>query len=53
MNIPGKTLIAILAIMILEITAMLMGINGRYLVIGILAIAGLGGYPLIQAFIKK
>ena len=52
-DLPIKTITAIIAILILDITALIVGIDGKYLLVGILAIAGLGGYPLIQALLKK
>ena len=49
---PTKTVVAIIAIMILDLAALFLGIDGKYLIIGILAISGLGGYPLLR-YLKR
>jgi len=46
MKPPSKTIIAIVAITILESIALLKGVNGALLSICIAAIAGLGGYEI-------
>lgn len=46
MKIPGKTTIAIIAILILAITAIIKEINGAILGTALSLIAGLGGYAL-------
>lgn len=46
MKLPGKTTIAIIALLILAVTAMLKGIDGAMLASTTAAIAGLGGYSL-------
>lgn len=43
---PGNTTLAIIAITILEIAAILKGINGATFGIVIAALAGLGGYEI-------
>lgn len=50
---PGKTIFAIVAILILDTIALIKGIDGKYLLISIFAIAGLGGYPLLHLFRKR
>lgn len=41
---PSKTIVAIIAITILLVTALLTGIDGVLLAAGVAALAGLGGY---------
>jgi hypothetical protein len=48
----GVAIIAILCLTILEIVALVMGINGALLSIVVSAIAGLGGYSIARARIK-
>lgn len=43
---PSKTIVAIVAILILATTAIIMGVNSGILASSIAAIAGLGGYAL-------
>jgi len=43
---PNKTIVAIIAITILEGLAIFKGINGAVFGIGIAAIAGLGGFAI-------
>lgn len=50
---PNKTIVAIIGITILDSIALLQGIDGKILLVGFIAIAGLGGYPLIQYLIHK
>lgn len=45
-----RGVVAIIAIALLELVALLKGVNGRYLIVGVVAIAGLGGYSLVQYF---
>jgi len=51
--IPYKTIVAIIAISIVEICAMGYGMNGVSLAAAIAAIAGLGGFAIGQAVTKK
>jgi len=44
-----KTLAAIIAILIIEVTAILKGIDGALLGLAITTIAGLGGYAIGKA----
>ncbi|MBA7668300.1 hypothetical protein ES703_76410 [subsurface metagenome] len=43
-----KTIVAIICITILSVTAMLLGFDGKLFVVAVLAVAGLGGYPIYQ-----
>jgi len=47
---PHKTIIAIICLTALEINALIKGIDGKLLLAAVAAIAGLGGYPLIDWF---
>jgi len=38
--------VAIVAILVLEVTALIMGVNGTALSLAVAAIAGLGGYTI-------
>ena len=49
---PSKTIVAIIAVFLLLLTALLKGIDGAALSAGIAVIAGLGGYVAGKA-IKK
>ncbi|MBA7659132.1 hypothetical protein ES703_67097 [subsurface metagenome] len=41
---PSKTIVAMVCITILLVTALIMGVNGVLLAGGVAALAGLGGY---------
>lgn len=46
---PNKTIVAIICLTAIEITALIMGINGALLGLALAAISGLGGFAIGKA----
>lgn len=43
-----KTIVAIVSILVLDAIALWQGLDGKFFILSVLAIAGLGGYPLVK-----
>jgi hypothetical protein len=48
-----KVCIAIVAIMVVEVAALITGHNGTILRLALVAISGLGGFSLAQFFVRR
>lgn len=52
-RLPADTKVAIVCITLIEITALMNGINGTLMALTIAAISGLGGYSLSEGLHKE